>query len=561
MYLATPGGAPATWHPDEVTRGAARMVRTADLNPHAFPYGGLHYYVVASFAVAPVAVLTRIASAAGWIDATDEAFPDWTLKWTMVAARTISALMTTATVAMTIEIGARLFSPAAGLAGGALLLAAPGSVVIAHYASVDAAANFWFWLACFGTLNIWKTGSRGSYLLSGVAAGFAIGTKIDRSLVLLPLIAGHLLRGRAGRHRDLLAAIGVAAIAFLASNPFVVTAPFEFLDGFTRDLMFNAFMTPTEAPIREFATSLRSSLGTPLLFLLATGCALGIVLLLRGRKYPELFWVTATFLPMAAVYSVATSMDRYVTILFPALALLAGYAAVKVLSTGPISRRALAALPLAAALAWSLVICAAVDRVLMRDPRYAATEWLDRHAPRRHQDRHGSPRSLAPTRPISRLAVGAGSRGSGRRCSGSRTAAAMRIVPTAPRGDFRGRAQDRIDFRPTSGAPAVPSVVRHRGRAHRVGTDAAGRSAGRRLRGVAATPKTRHGETARRGWIELRTRGRISRAASARHQDAIYLDRTAGSDLRPKSSLAVRSWRQRGGTVAQRAGLRIAQSL
>jgi hypothetical protein len=357
------------------------MVRTFDFNPHMFAYGGAHYYVIAGLAVAPVAAMGWIASAVGLIDGSDAALPDLILKWTLVAARMVSAVMTAATVAMTIEIGARLFAPAAGLAAGSLLLAAPGSVVIAHYATVDAAANFWYWLACLGTLNIWKTGARGSYLLSGIAAGLAIGTKIDRLLVLLPLVVGHLLRGREGRHRDLLGALAVAAIAFLASNFYIVTAPFEFLDGFTRDLMFNAFAIRAESPIRQFAMALKSSLGAPLVILVSAGSLLGIFLLLRRQRYTELLWAAATFLPIAAVYSVTKSLDRYVTILFPALALLAGHAAAKLLCAGPLRVRAFAALPLAAALAWSLLLCAAVDLVLLRDPRYAAIEWLDRHAP------------------------------------------------------------------------------------------------------------------------------------------------------------------------------------
>lgn len=373
-------GAPATWHPDEITRGAAHMVRTFDPNPHAYPYGGLHYYVVAGFAVAPVAALARIASAAGLIDATDGPLRDWTLKWTMVAARTISALMTAATVAVTIEIGARLFSRAAGFAGGTLLLAAPGSVVNAHYATVDAAGIFWYWLACLGSLSIWKTGKRGAYLFSGIAAGLAIGTKIDRALVLVPLVAGHLLRGRSGRHRDLLAAIGLTTLAFLGSNPFIVTAPFEFLDGLTRDQMFNALTPTTDLPIHEFAISLQTSLGTPLLLLLAAGIALGIFLLLLERRHRELVWVAATSLPIVALYSVAASTDRYVMLLVPGMALLAGYSAATLLSSGEIWRRLLAGLPLAGVLAWSLLTCLAMDRIFVLDPRYTAAEWLDRHA-------------------------------------------------------------------------------------------------------------------------------------------------------------------------------------
>src|SRR5712692_6342542 len=205
------------------------MVRTSDFNPHQFTYGGLHYYVVTGLAVVPATAVWRLVSAGGLVDETNGHYVGETaLVWTMVTARAISALMSAAVVAMTIEIGARIFSPAAGLAAGLLLLA-PGLVVIAHYATVDAAANFWYWLACLGTLGIWKTGSRRAYLFSGIAAGLATGTKIDRCLVVLPLVVAHLLRGRTGRHRDLLVALGMLSLAFVASNPALVMAPFEFL--------------------------------------------------------------------------------------------------------------------------------------------------------------------------------------------------------------------------------------------------------------------------------------------------------------------------------------------
>jgi hypothetical protein len=385
-------GAPARWHPDEITGRAIQMVRTSDLNPHHFTYGGFHYYVVAGLAVVPATAFRRLASAVGLVNETSgRSGSETALVWMMVIARTISALMSAAVVAMTIEIGARIFSLAAGLAAGVLLVLARGFIVIAHYATVDTPANFWYWLACLGTLGIWKTGSRRAYLFSGIAAGLATGTKIDRCLVVLPLVVAHLFRGRAARHRDLLAAFGMLSLAFVVSNPALVTAPFEFLDGFTRDLMFNALAPETKQPIRQFALWLQWGLGSPLLILTVAGVGLGTFILLRERQHSELVWVAATVVPLVVLYS-RVSQDRYVTVLFPGLALLAGYAVARVLTQGPPWRRLLASAPIAAALGWSVIACLAVDLVFLRDPRYAAAEWLEGNAPagsRVAMDEHG----------------------------------------------------------------------------------------------------------------------------------------------------------------------------
>jgi len=376
-------GAPARWHPDEVTGRAIQMVRNSDFSPHYFAYGGLHYYVVAGLAVVPINALRGLGNAAGLIDETSgRSETETTQMWIMVTARTISGLMGAAIVGTTIEIGTRLFSPAAGLAAGLLLLLARGFVVIAHYGTVDMAANFWYWLACAGTLAIWKTGSRRAYLLSGIAAGLAAGTKIDRSLIVLPLVVAHLLRGRPRPHRNLFAALGMVALAFLMSNPALLLTPLEFVDGFTRELMFNAVILsrPGKEPLRLFVLWLQWGLGDPLLILTLAGVALATFILLFERRGSELVWVAATVIPLSVLYS-RMSMDRYVTILFPGFALLAGYAVAKLLTQGPSWRRLLTSAPIAATLCWSMIACLAVDLAFLRDPRYAAATWLEQNAP------------------------------------------------------------------------------------------------------------------------------------------------------------------------------------
>jgi len=216
--------------------------------------------------------------------------------------------------------------------------------------------------------------------LSGIAAGLAAGTKIDRSLIVLPLVVAHLLRGRARLDRNLFAALGMVVLAFLMSNPALVLTPFEFFDGFTRELMFNAVTPETKEPFRRFVLWLQWGLGDPLLILTIVGIGLGTFILLCERRHSELVWLAATVMPLSFVYS-RVSMDRYVTVLFPGLALLGGYAVARLLTQGPPWRRLLASAPIAATLCWSMFACLGVDLVLLRDPRYAAAEWLERNAP------------------------------------------------------------------------------------------------------------------------------------------------------------------------------------
>ncbi|HEY7164022.1 MAG TPA: glycosyltransferase family 39 protein [Candidatus Binatia bacterium] len=374
-------GVPARWHPDEITGRSIEMVRNSDFSPHYFAYGGLHYFMVGGLAVLPINALRALGHAAGSTDkASGHSGTQTTQIWIMVAARTISALMGAAVVAITIEMGTRLFSPAAGLAAGSLLLPARGFVLIAHYATVDMGANFWYWLACAGTLGIWKTGSRRAYLLSGIAAGLAAGTKIDRSVVVLPLITAHLLRGRASSHRNLFTALGMAVLFYVISNPALVLTPFDFLDGSTRELMFNGVTPQINEPFRRFVLWLRWAYGDPLLILTIAGIALGAFILLFEQRRSELVWVAATVIPLSVLYS-RISMDRYVNVLFPGFALLAGYAVARLLIEGPSWRRLLTSLPIAAALGWSMIACLGVDLAHLRDPRYAAAEWLEQNAP------------------------------------------------------------------------------------------------------------------------------------------------------------------------------------
>jgi dolichyl-phosphate-mannose--protein O-mannosyl transferase len=216
------------------------MVERRTVNPHHFAYGGLQYYVQAVVAITPALVYARIFdSEPSTLD--PQAHNQWRdrQRGRMIQmARAVSALMSALVVCITFVIGTILFDKGVGYLAALLLAVSKSFVAIAHFATVDSAANFWYWLSCLFALLLWKRGNRRWYGLAAITAGFAIGTKVDRLVILFPLLVSHFLRREGLQLRKLFLFAILIPASFVLANPTLITAPFEFLDGVTRDLYF-----------------------------------------------------------------------------------------------------------------------------------------------------------------------------------------------------------------------------------------------------------------------------------------------------------------------------------
>lgn len=378
-------GAPKVWHPDEITSGTLNMALNRTIIPPSFFYGGLHYYTVGVTAIAPVYLQGLVfdppppredrLARAGW----------WETRWTwmIVMARGISAVMSTAVILFTFVIGKTLFDKSTGYLASGFLCISMSFMAVAHFATVDSPANFWFWLSCLFALLIWKRGARSWYVLASITAGFALGIKLDRAVILLPLVLSHFLRGEGPQLRRLITlAIFVPAGYFLA-NPALFTSGFQFLDGFTRDMFYQALKGrgPEQSSYLQLFQDLKAGLGLPLLLTVLLGLAYGFYNLALKKNTAAIIWLLSTFLPYYIIFGSTSVQSWYLTVLFPALMILAAAGCVNLIGASPQPYAFLAKFAVAGVVVYSFFYTVALVLQFSNDSRYLAAEWIERNVP------------------------------------------------------------------------------------------------------------------------------------------------------------------------------------
>lgn len=381
-------GTPNSWHPDEIIRRSIGMVKRRTVNPHHFAYGGLHYYVQAVGAIMPTLVYAEIFDPKPPQSDT-QARNLWTDRQRarmIQTARAISALMSTLVVGITFMIGTILFDKRTGYLAALFLAVSMSFVAIAHFATVDSPANFWYWLSCLFALLLWKRREQRWYFLAAITAGFAIGTKVDHLVIILPLLVSHLLRWEGFVLRRLSPFAILIPLSFVLANPALITAPFEFLDGFTRDLSFNFLLDKARpTPLTSILGYANSGLGPPLFAAALAGFAYGLYDLALAKHLPgRIVWLLGTFVPYVLVYLSKPRINVwYIPLLFPPLTILAAYVCIAAASA--LSRHyALVIRSLIAGIAvYSFLHAVALILQFSNDSRYQAAHWIKQHVPAR----------------------------------------------------------------------------------------------------------------------------------------------------------------------------------
>jgi 4-amino-4-deoxy-L-arabinose transferase-like glycosyltransferase len=327
------GGLPFVEHIDEpaVIEVAIRMVRDGTLNPHTFRYPSLQYDLLA--ATTKLHVWWGVATGLYRSDQ-DIPFKNYgvtSAPWLFVWARTLTALLGAATVPALYLLGRRMFDRRAGLLAALLLLFMTFHIRHSRYITVDVPTGLWVTVAMLGAWSVAGGGGWRAYLIGGVAAGLAAGTKYNAGLVALAIAAAHLMRhGRASLGRPLLRLVAAGAAAAAA---FLITTPYALLDApaFLRDLSFNAYHY-NQADHGDFVGRWRvekyaaffweeSVYPLPMLVLLAGA----VPLAMRARRQVALLLV-GVVPPLLLLMSYGTHFTRNLLPILPLVALLAGAA-------------------------------------------------------------------------------------------------------------------------------------------------------------------------------------------------------------------------------------------
>lgn len=378
-------GAPKVWHPDEIIDRALQMVTARSLNPHYFTYGGLHYYVLGAVAIIPVYLQSVIFDPPPPREDSLARSRWWQprISRIIVIARMISAAMSTAVVFFTFVIGKILFDKSSTYLAALFLSVSMPFVAVAHFATVDSPANFWYWLSCLFSLLMWKRGDRIWYVLAAVTAGFAIGIKVDRLIILLPLLLAHFLRREGFGLRRLITLALLIPTGYLLANPVVFTSTFEFLDGFTRDMFYQALKGrgPEGSTYLQVLHDMRSGLGWPLFAVALFGLAYAFYNLASSRNSSSMLWLLSTFLPYYLIFGSTSVQSYYLTCFFPPLMILAAYGCVSLVYVLPRHYAFVAHSIIAGIVLYSLMYTLAIVVQFSNDSRYLAAGWIDRNVP------------------------------------------------------------------------------------------------------------------------------------------------------------------------------------
>ena len=324
-----------SYHPDEfLTIGSsARMAGLLDghrtIDPGLYNYPSLYLYISA--------LAMMVANGYGWLGNAANVY---------LTARVVTVLMGLGAVGATYWAGRVMFGSAVGLLAALVLAIAPLHVQHSHFATVDVPSTL-FVALCLGFSGlILKRGSWRDYILAGVMAGLAGGTKYNAVLVILAPIAAHFLssapsstlstvegRGRLARlWRRLISGrlwlIPACAIAaFIISTPGSVLHTNQFLGGIGYEMRHQAaghglvFAGTGNGFVYTFTSSLWYGLGPALAVSLVIAAIWG--LWKRDRAVLALLAFTVPYYVLISLSEVRFA--RYTLPLYPAAALLVGY--------------------------------------------------------------------------------------------------------------------------------------------------------------------------------------------------------------------------------------------
>jgi len=184
-------GLPYIYHVDEERFSRiSHHYFSGDLNPHFFHVPSLHTYAVAGIWGA----YYLVGKVSGKFHSLDEFTDSFRNEITtlFILGRMFSVLLSIGTILVVYLIGKRLYNKKVGLLAALFLLFSPVHNKISHYMVPDSPMIFFQMLSFLFIWMIYKKGKWEYYILAGLFAGLAMGTKYGGLLLFLPLILAHV---------------------------------------------------------------------------------------------------------------------------------------------------------------------------------------------------------------------------------------------------------------------------------------------------------------------------------------------------------------------------------
>ena len=155
---------------------------------------------------------------------------------TFLLGRIVSVLFGTAGVILILLIGRQLFkSSLIGIIAAAMMAISPTNVSISRFITPDTFVVFFVLLAFLGTVRLYQFNKRADAILTGVALGCLMSSKISGMIIVIPLLLVFFLRRgvKAIFEPNLYVILVTGIVAFVVTTPYVF-GDFQFV---IRDLI------------------------------------------------------------------------------------------------------------------------------------------------------------------------------------------------------------------------------------------------------------------------------------------------------------------------------------
>jgi hypothetical protein len=203
-------------------------------------------------------------------------------------------------------------------------------------------------------------------------------------LAVLPWIVGGLL-WQAQPRFSLRRWLGYAALipaGYVAANPTLLLSPFEFIDGTSRDLIFNALRGSGATSFAQMLSDMATGMSEPLFTIVVVALAYMCYEVIHGRWRREFAWLLAAIAPMYLLFGSRYAMPWYSAFFLPGLAIIGAQGCVALSRAAPrLVSLAITGVVVVAA-SWALLQSVAVDQEFLNDSRYSAAAWIEQHVPR-----------------------------------------------------------------------------------------------------------------------------------------------------------------------------------
>jgi len=199
-------------------------------------YGGFFIYILAFFIYIYLKVYSLFVSIPPFNYLFWAAQIDYNNFIFFYLGKSISIFFSLGSIVLTYLIAKDLYGKSVAKMSAFFLAIIPIDIFCAQQARVDTCAVFWIMLAGYYSLKIFQSGKSKYYVMSGIASGFAFGTKWMLP-AFFPVVVAHILscvhenktdKSSLFDYRIYLSAY-IAALIFIITNPYILLSFSEFI--------------------------------------------------------------------------------------------------------------------------------------------------------------------------------------------------------------------------------------------------------------------------------------------------------------------------------------------